>query len=157
MLAPRSARAKHSSNSGKSHGIRNTASGGDCFQFTLRVSNGVARKRTQHEVESLVGIYDFGEPVGMFGHWGLLNHGVVGIDAWFCSHFHGFGFVLTDSDCWLGCCVAWEENHVFLDVVSRELELELEMSACREVELEPYLSIQQHREIHRRWKRSYSL
>ncbi|GJU84094.1 hypothetical protein Tco_1291640 [Tanacetum coccineum] len=88
----------------------------------------------------------------------VVELGIVGFDPG-CSHFHGFGFGSNDSNCWLGCCVAWEENRVvwiwFLPSVcdagqydrvgntagnttlfnrfygSRELELE--MSACREV------------------------
>ncbi|GJW53737.1 hypothetical protein Tco_0097822 [Tanacetum coccineum] len=35
--------------------------------------------------------------------------GVFGFDPGY-SYSHGFGFGSNDFDCWLGCCVAWEEN-----------------------------------------------
>ncbi|GJR31698.1 hypothetical protein Tco_1107930 [Tanacetum coccineum] len=41
----------------------------------------------------------------------VVEPGVVGFDPG-CSHSHGFGSGSNDSDCWLGCCVAWEENRV---------------------------------------------
>ncbi|GJT75599.1 hypothetical protein Tco_1429445 [Tanacetum coccineum] len=51
------------------------------------------------------------------GRFDTLGHvvepGVVGFDPG-CSHSHGFGFDSNDSDCWLGCYVAWEENRVVL-------------------------------------------
>ncbi|GKF86335.1 hypothetical protein Tco_0254162 [Tanacetum coccineum] len=41
--------------------IGNTTSGSDCFQISFRVSNGVARKRTQARSRSGITIYKFGE------------------------------------------------------------------------------------------------
>ncbi|GKD90363.1 hypothetical protein Tco_1365870, partial [Tanacetum coccineum] len=39
----------------------------------------------------------------------VVEPGVFGFDPGY-SHSHDFGFGSNDSDCWLGCCVAWEEN-----------------------------------------------
>ncbi|GJX00351.1 hypothetical protein Tco_0184264 [Tanacetum coccineum] len=164
MLAPRSARAKHSSNSGKSHGIRNLPGSpnfsGNVFRMTAEqfsltgvlVNSKILIFGVQSFLEHrcklrhVVGEHPHGDRYGKvvldlgmttgsstwtIGGWTslvLLLGGTVsightrlrtsttGVLGYLPGHISiptVFGFMVSnDSDCWLGCCVAWEENRV---------------------------------------------